>query len=44
MSEKLVQLNEEVSKGQPQELVRGRGTPKRIAGGRGRETGPGDPV
>ena len=38
MSEKIVQLNEEVIKGQR------RGNPQRTAGGRGGEADPGGPV
>lgn len=46
MSEKIVQLNEDVIKGQIKELVRGqcRGDPQRVAGGRGREADPSCPV
>ena len=46
MAEKIVQLNEEVIKGQLKELARGsiEETLKRAAGGRGRKTEPGGPV
>ena len=54
MSEKIVQLNEEVIKGQLKELVRGsveetlnellEAEAQRTAGGRGGETDPGSPV
>ena len=47
MSEKIVQLNEEVIKGQLKELVRGsveETLNERTAGGRGGETDPGCPV
>ena len=44
MSEKIVQLNEEVIKGQLKELVRGSVEENRAAGSRGRETHIGGPV
>ena len=46
MSEKIVQLNEEVIKGQLKELVRGsvEETLNELVGGRGGETDPGGPV
>ena len=46
MSEKIVQLNEEVIKGQLKELVRGsvEETLNELLEGRGRETDPGSPV
>ena len=46
MSEKIVQLNEEVIKGQLKELGtrQRRGNPQRAAGGRGGEADPGGPV
>ena len=46
MSEKIVQLNEEVIKGQIKELVRGsvEENHQRTAGGRGGEADPGGPV
>ena len=45
MSEKIVQLNEEVMKGQIKELERGRVEETlKVAGGRGAETDPGGPI
>ena len=45
MSEKIVQLNEEVIKGQLKGLTRQcRGNPQRAAGGRSREVDPSGPV
>ena len=46
MSEKIVQLNEEVIKGQIKELVRGsvEETLNELAGSRGSEIDPGSPV
>ncbi len=46
MSEKIVQLNEEVIKSELKELIRGsvEETLNELAGGRGGETDPGGPV